>query len=80
MKKVTLAIVLFLACLIPGIGLAAPFAYVTNNADDTVSVIDLATNTVVGSPIVVGDGPFRIATSGNGTRVYVANMDGDSVS
>ena len=32
---------------------AAPFLYVTNEADNTVSVIDTATNTVVGSPIPV---------------------------
>jgi YVTN family beta-propeller protein len=33
-------------------------AYITNFDDNTVSVIDTATNTVVGSPIPVGnDGP-----------------------
>ena len=38
---------------------AAPFLYVTNEADNTVSVIDTATNTVVGSPIPVGSVPDR---------------------
>ena len=36
-------------------------AYVTNAIDDTVSVIDTATNAVVGSAIPVGDLPFGIA-------------------
>jgi YVTN family beta-propeller protein len=33
---------------------AAPFVYVSNGGDNTVSVIDAATNTVVGNPIQVG--------------------------
>jgi len=36
-------------------------AYVTNINADTVSVIDTATNAVVGSAIGVGDGPLDIA-------------------
>ena len=35
-------------------------AYVTNESDDTVTPIDLATNTP-GTPITVGDAPFGIA-------------------
>ena len=35
--------------------------YVTNTSSDTVSVIDTATNAVVGSAIGVGDGPLDIA-------------------
>ena len=37
------------------------FAYVTNSLDNTVSVIDTSTNTVIGAPIPVGNGPFAIA-------------------
>ena len=36
---------------------AAPFAYVANEGDGTVSVINTATNTVVGIPIPVGREP-----------------------
>ncbi len=36
-------------------------AYVTNFQDDNVSVIDTATNAVVGAPIPVGDGPGGVA-------------------
>src|SRR5260370_1203013 len=38
-------------------------AYVTNFAGTTVSVIDTATNTVVGAPITVGTNPNAVAVS-----------------
>jgi YVTN family beta-propeller protein len=53
------------AMLAMGLGLmaspaeAAPFAYVANTHDNTVSVIDTASNTVVGTPIPVGNAPMR---------------------
>ena len=53
-------------------------AYVVNSSG-TVSVINTATNTVVGGPIAVGAQPTGVAVSGDGTRVYVANGD-DTVS
>jgi YVTN family beta-propeller protein len=59
---------------------AAPFAYITNGASNNVTVIDTATNTVVGAPIAVGAGPFGIAVNQTGTRVYVTNFFSDSVS
>ena len=40
---------------------AAPFAYVTNEFSNSVSVIDTATNTVVGAPIAVGSHPIAVA-------------------
>jgi YVTN family beta-propeller protein len=51
---------------------ANPFAYVANRSDGTVSVIDTATNTVVGT-IAEGDGPIAIAITPDGTRAYVTN-------
>jgi len=71
-------------CLLAVVGLfaalcrpggAAPFAYITNEQSNTVSVIDIATNTVVGSPIAVGAQPYGVAVNPAGTRVYVANSD-----
>ena len=56
------------------------FAYVTNLASANVSVIDVATNTVVGSPIPVGSTPFSIAITPDGTSAYVANLGSHSVS
>ena len=45
---------------------AAPFLYVANSGDSTVSVIDTATNTVVGL-IPVGNSPYGVATP-DGTK------------
>ena len=59
---------------------AAPFLYVANEADNTVSVIDTATNTVVGSPIPVGGVPIGVAVTPDGTKVYVANEFSNTVS
>ena len=54
--------------------------YVTNTADDTVSVINTTTNTVVGSPIRVGNVPNDIAYDPENKRMYVVNRDDDTVS
>ena len=54
--------------------------YVTNQNSHTVSVINTATNTVVGLPITVGDDPSDIAISPDGTRVYVVNKGDSTVS
>jgi len=58
---------------------AAPFAYVTNSSDHTVSVIDVATNAVVAT-LAVGRSPWGVVVKGDGTRVYVANQSASSVS
>lgn len=63
-----------------GAALAAPFAYIPNQGSDNVSVIDLATNAVVGTPIGVGSRPFAVAVNPAGTLVYIANFSGASVS
>jgi YVTN family beta-propeller protein len=54
-------------------------AYVTNIVDDTVSVIDTATNTVVAT-VAVGNAPGAVAISPDGTRAYVANNQDGTVS
>lgn len=59
---------------------AGTLAYVVNNTDNTVSVIDLATDTVSGSPIAVGDNPWAIAIGPNGRFGYVPNYDDGTVS
>jgi len=48
------------------------FAYVSNYGSDTVSKIDLATNTVAAT-IIVGDGPWGLAINPLGTFAYVSN-------
>jgi YVTN family beta-propeller protein len=52
---------------------AAPFAYITNGGDNTVSVIDTSTSTLVAT--VHGfTGPSGVAVNSAGTRVYISNQ------
>jgi YVTN family beta-propeller protein len=60
--------------------IGGPRLYVTNIVDNTVSVIDTATNAVVGSPIRVGTQPRGIAITPNGAAAYVTNFRDDTVS
>ena len=55
-------------------------AYVTNTVADTVSVINTATNLVVGSPIAVGTDPAGVAITPDGAFAYVTNNLDDTVS
>jgi YVTN family beta-propeller protein len=59
---------------------AAPFAYVANSGDGTVSVIDTAANAVVGTPIPVGKEPFGVAVTPDGKHAYDANRGSNNVS
>ena len=52
---------------------AGTYAYVANYNDNTVSVIDTATNTVTAT-IPVGHVPDAVAVNPAGTYVYVANF------
>jgi len=65
---------LLLAVGMPGSAAAATSwtAYVTNYNSDTVTPIDMATNTA-GTPITVGDDPFAVAITPDGKTAYVAN-------
>ena len=53
-------------------------AYVTNQASNTVSVVNTATNAVVAT-ITVGSAPTAVTVSPDGTRAYVANNNTVSV-
>lgn len=55
------------------------YAYVTNSGDNTVSVIDTATNTVTDT-IHTGNSPYEISASPAGKKVYVANWGSSTVS
>ena len=52
--------------------------YVANNNDDTVSIIDTLTNTVIDT-VTVGSAPWGIAVGAEGKYVYVTNSDADTV-
>ncbi|MDV6278429.1 YncE family protein, partial [Rhodococcus erythropolis] len=43
-------------------------------------MIETATNTVIGAPIPVGNGPVGVAITPNGTHAYVTNTGGNAVS
>lgn len=54
-------------------------AYITNFADNSVSVLDVATKTVTAT--VYGfNGPWGVAVKQDGTRVYISNYNGGTVS
>ena len=76
-RVVTLA--LFLVVFGASAALAQTRGYVTNGGDNTVSVIDTATNTVVAT-IPVGSSPQGIAVTPNGAFVYVTNAGSNTVS
>ncbi|HEX4559236.1 MAG TPA: beta-propeller fold lactonase family protein [Mycobacterium sp.] len=54
--------------------------YVANVGDNTVSVIDTATNTLIGPAINVGASPEALVLGPNGSRLYVANTGDNTVS
>ena len=58
---------------------AAGFAYVTNEDDNNVSVINTITNAVIAT-IPVGTQPRAAAVSPDGTRVYITNIGSGNVS
>ncbi|HEX4935123.1 MAG TPA: beta-propeller fold lactonase family protein [Gemmatimonadaceae bacterium] len=73
------SLLLFLATTLAPHLPAAPFAYVSNALDDTVTVVDTATNARVGA-IAVGRNPLGVAVSPGGDRVFVVNGNSNSVS
>jgi len=54
-------------------------AYVANLGSDTVSIVDVATQSVVAT-VAVGNDPDGVAATPDGTRVYVSNFLSDNVS
>ena len=55
-------------------------AYVVNRGSHNLSVVDLATQEVIGEPIPVGQGPVSVAFSSDGRRLYCLNRDSNSIS
>jgi YVTN family beta-propeller protein len=60
-------------------GAAAPFAYITNQGSNDVSVIDLASQQVV-STIGVGRSPAGVVAASRAGKVFVSNPDSRSIS
>jgi YVTN family beta-propeller protein len=58
---------------------ARAFAYISNEGDGTLSVIDIAINAVVAT-VPVGALPFGVAVNPTGNFVYVTNVGSNTVS
>ena len=78
-KFYSTAAVLFFLISISSVVSAAPFAYITNYEDNTISVIDIATNNVTAT-VDVGINPWGVAVNPAGTKVYVTNIGSNNIS
>src|SRR5262249_25555345 len=78
-RAIVCGIALIGVTLIPMTAGAQPFAYVANPGNNTVSVVNTATNAIVAT-VNVDAGPEAIAVTPDGTRVYVANFYASDVS
>jgi YVTN family beta-propeller protein len=76
----TVIAVLALVSIVGAAPALAQNAYITNAGDGTVSVIDTATDTAIGSPISVGNSPGGVSVAPDGSTVYVANHGDGTVS
>src|SRR5688500_17877609 len=54
-------------------------AYITNQGDNTVSVIDLSSHEVI-KTISVGKAPVGVATASQLKRVYISNVESQDIS
>jgi YVTN family beta-propeller protein len=74
------ALAVFALGLLASPALAARYAYTGNYKNDTVSVIDTATNQIVGDPIPSGEGPYSMAITPNGKSLLVVNESSEDMS
>lgn len=82
MKKTSVALLAAIALfciLLSSECYAVTYAYISNSADDTVSVINTSDNTVTAT-VSVGDEPWGVAVDPDGDYVYVTNKSGANVS
>ena len=70
---------LVLTCIVVTSYLHSQTAYITNQGDNTVSIINTVNNTVI-KTISVDQGPTAVSVSGNGSRVYITNADNSNIS
>ncbi len=83
MKLKNLVVIVFVGLLVIGFGVSGVFAathlYVTNNLDNTVSVINTTDNKVIAT-INVGSAPTGIAYNPANKKAYVVNKGDNTVS
>jgi len=74
------SVVMFCLILFVQSAYTQPFAYITNQHGNNVTIIDTATNMLVGTPIAVENFPNSAVVTPDGAFVYVANGGSASVS
>ena len=74
MYKIVLLVIVFSNVLY-----AQPYAYITNQGENSLSVINTHTNKVV-KTINVGNRPAGVVVSNNGKRVYITNPESKDIS
>lgn len=79
-KMRILLVSLICSILWAGPVLSQPFAYITNEGGNNVTIIDTANNTLVGAPINTQNFPQGVTISPDGSRVYAANGGSASIS
>src|SRR5659263_191568 len=79
MLRIAIGILVLASLLLVNSVSAAPYAYVTNYGSNTVSVIDMATNTVTAT-VNVGTWPYGVAVNPTGTKVYVTYYFDNTIS
>jgi YVTN family beta-propeller protein len=67
-----------LVLMLVSIAGTSPFAYITNQDSDIVSVIDTEPNKITAT-VSVGNSPSRVAVSPDGTKVYATNWSSSDV-
>src|SRR5208337_1155515 len=87
-KKLAILLVVFFSIFVLSVASAAPiqssspkapYAYITNDGSNNVSVIDTSTKKVT-ETIDVGFCPAGVAVTPDGTKVYVTNSGDDNIS
>lgn len=81
-RSMAVCAVTTLSIFVPAVAWPAPFAYITSApvgdgsimiVNGALTVVDIATNKIVGAPIPVGPLPQGVAVSPRGDRAYVVN-------
>lgn len=80
-RHLRLSTLVALFVVIPAVAVAAaPFAYITNSGNGSISLLDLSTEPGSPTMLSVGSSPLGVAISKDGSRVYVSNFFSGTVS
>jgi YVTN family beta-propeller protein len=76
--RLVLTVAMLIALTAPAPAAADRTAYVTDNSSNTVTPIDIATNTA-GTPITLGGSPVSVAITPDGKTAFVTTLGSDGV-